>query len=42
MTHSTVIEWDFDKDGPIPVYSDYEFLIKSLTDEKFKMIEDPK
>ena len=42
MTHSTVIEWDFDKDGPIPVYSDYEFLVKSLTYEKYKIVEDPK
>jgi len=35
------IDWDAAK-GPIPVYADYEVVIKYLKDPRFKLVEDPK
>jgi len=35
------IEWDAAQ-GPIPVYADYEVVLKYLKDPRFKLVDDPK
>lgn len=36
----SIIEWD--GQGPIPVYTDYDLVQQNLTDPRFKLVADPK
>lgn len=36
------IDWDFDTQGPLKIYADYEVVIKALTDKRFQFVDHPK